>query len=147
MKKLIFPLLMAAIFAVSLSCNKTHALKPPPKTFVIVPGAWSGPYAWDSVQTILEKAGNMVVVVQLPGHGSDSTAPQNLTLEVYRDRVVSVIDSIGGQVILVGHSLGGAIISEVAEEVPSKIQKLIYVTGFFSHLSDQYQPQSFPGET
>jgi pimeloyl-ACP methyl ester carboxylesterase len=44
--------------------------------------------------------------------------------------VVSVIDSIGGQVILVGHSLGGAIISEVAEEVPSKIQKLIYVAGF-----------------
>jgi len=35
-------------------------------------------------------------------------------LNVYRDKVISVIDSIGGQVILVGHSLGGAIISEVA---------------------------------
>jgi pimeloyl-ACP methyl ester carboxylesterase len=95
-----------------------------------VPGAWSGPYAWDSVKADLVKAGNKVVVVLLPGHAADSTAPQSLTLNSYRDKVVSTIDSIGGQVILVGHSLGGAIISQVAEEIPSKIKKLIYVAGF-----------------
>jgi pimeloyl-ACP methyl ester carboxylesterase len=131
MKKLIFPLLMAVISAAMLSCTKSHILTPPAsKTFVIVPGAWSGPYAWDSVKADLQRAGNKVVVVQLPGHGSDSTPPQNLTLDVYRDKVVSVIDSLGGRVILVGHSLGGAIISEVAEEVPSKIERLVYVAGF-----------------
>lgn len=121
---------MAVISAAVLSCTKSHPVASAPKIFVIVPGAWSGPYAWDSVKTDLEKAGNKVVVVQLPGHGSDSTAPQNLTLEVYRDKVVSIIDSVGGQVVLVGHSLGGAIISEVAEEVPSKIEQLVYVAGF-----------------
>jgi len=122
---------MAAIFTAVVSCTKSHTgTGTAAKTFVIVPGAWSGPYAWDSVQAILEKSGNKVVVVQLPGHGSDSTAAQNLTLSVYRDKVISVIDSVGGQVILVGHSLGGAIISEVAEEVPSKIEKLVYVAGF-----------------
>jgi pimeloyl-ACP methyl ester carboxylesterase len=130
MKKIIFPLLMAVLSTAVLSCTKSHTGTAAPKTFVIVPGAWSGPYAWDSVQAILEKSGNKVFVVQLPGHGSDSTAPQNLTLDVYRDKVVSIIDSIGGQVILVGHSLGGAIISEVAEEVPSRIEKLVYVAGF-----------------
>jgi len=130
MKKLIYPLLMAVLSATVLSCTKSHTGTATPKTFVIVPGAWSGPYAWDSVQAILEKSGNKVIVVQLPGHGSDSTPPQNLTLNVYRDRVISTIDSIGGQVILVGHSLGGAIISAVAEEVPSKIEKLVYVAGF-----------------
>src|SRR3984957_16856562 len=131
MKKLIFPLLMAVISAAMLSCTESHILTPPAsKTFVIVPGAWSGPYAWDSVKADLQRAGNKVVVVQLPGHGSDSTPPQDLTLDVYRDKVVSVIDSLGGRVILVGHSLGGAIISEVAEEVPSKIEKLVYVAGF-----------------
>jgi pimeloyl-ACP methyl ester carboxylesterase len=130
MKKAIFPLLMAVVSATVLSCSKSHPLTAPPKTFVIVPGAWSGPYAWSSVKADLEKSGNRVVVVQLPGHGTDSTPPQNLTLDVYRDKVVSTIDSIGGQVILVGHSLGGAIISEVAEQVPSKIEKLIYVAGF-----------------
>jgi len=131
MKKLVYPLLVAVMAAAVLSCTKSHTgTTAAAKTFVIVPGAWSGPYAWDSVQTILEKSGNKVIVVQLPGHGSDSTAPQNLTLNVYRDKVVSVIDSVGGQVILVGHSLGGAIISAVAEEVPSKIEKLVYVAGF-----------------
>jgi pimeloyl-ACP methyl ester carboxylesterase len=130
MKKLIYLLLMAVLSAAVLSCTKSHTGTATPKTFVIVPGAWSGPYAWDSVQAILEKSGNKVVVVQLPGHGSDSTAAQNLTLNVYRDKVISTIDSIGGQVILVGHSLGGAIISAVAEEVPSKIEKLVYVAGF-----------------
>jgi pimeloyl-ACP methyl ester carboxylesterase len=131
MKKIISPLLIAVIAAAALSCTKSHTgTGTAAKTFVIVPGAWSGPYAWDSVQSILQKSGNKVIVVQLPGHGSDSTPPQDLTLNVYRDKVVSVIDSVGGQVILVGHSLGGAIISEVAEEVPSKIEKLVYVAGF-----------------
>jgi pimeloyl-ACP methyl ester carboxylesterase len=131
MKRSIFPLLIVVISAAVLSCNKSHILTPPAsRTFVIVPGAWSGPYAWDSVKADLQRSGNKVVVVQLPGHGSDNTPPQNLTLDVYRDKVISTIDSIGGQVILVGHSLGGAIISEVAEEVPSKIQKLVYVAGF-----------------
>lgn len=131
MKKLIVPLLIAVISAAVVSCSKSHTIPPAAgKTFIIVPGAWSGPYAWDSVKADLEKSGNKVVVVALPGHGSDSTPPQNLTLNVYRDKVVSIIDSIGGQVILVGHSLGGAIISQVAEEVPSKIEKLVYVAGF-----------------
>jgi pimeloyl-ACP methyl ester carboxylesterase len=130
MQKLIFPLLLAVVSAAALSCAKSHTGTVTPKTFVIVPGAWSGPYAWDSVKASLEKSGNKVVVVQLPGHGSDSTSPQSVTLDVYRDKVVSILDSIGGRVILVGHSLGGAIISEVAEAVPSKIDKLVYVAGF-----------------
>jgi len=130
MKQRILPLLLAVLSAIVLSCTKSHSVTPPPKTFVIVPGAWSGPYAWDNVKASLQRSGNKVIVVQLPGHGSDSTPPQNLTLEVYRDKVVSIIDSIGGQVILVGHSLGGAVISEVAEKAPSKIEKLVYVAGF-----------------
>lgn len=124
-------MLIAVISAAALSCTKNHPGAPATaQTYVIVPGAWSGPYAWDSVKADLIKAGNKVVVIQLPGHGSDTTAPQNLTLNAYRDKVISTIDSIGGQVILVGHSLGGAIISQVAEAIPSKIKKLIYVAGF-----------------
>lgn len=131
MKRMIIPLLIATLAVAVFSCTRKHpGGAAAAKTFVIVPGAWSGPYAWNDVRTNLETAGQRVVVVQLPGHGSDSTQPQNLTLNSYRDKVVRVIDSLGGQVILVGHSLGGAIISAVAEEVPLKIKKLIYVAGF-----------------
>jgi len=131
MKKLLFSLLAAAIFVVLLSCTKNNNTPPvAAQTFVIVPGAWSAPYAWDNVKAILEKSGNKVIVVQLPGHGSDSTPLQNLTMDVYRDMVISAMDTISGKVILVGHSLGGAVISEVAEKVPSKIGKLVYVAAF-----------------
>jgi pimeloyl-ACP methyl ester carboxylesterase len=131
MKKLIFPLLAAAIFVALLSCTKNNDTSTvTAKTYVIVPGAWSAPYAWDNVKASLEKSGNKVIVVQLPGHGSDQTPPQNLTMDVYRDRVISAMDTISGKVILVGHSLGGAVISEVAEKVPSKIEKLVYVAAF-----------------
>jgi len=129
--KLIFPLLFAAIFAALLSCTKNDDNPTvTSKTFVIVPGAWSAPYAWTDVKASLEKSGNKVIVVQLPGHGADQTPPQNLTMDVYRDKVISTLDSISGKVILVGHSLGGVVISEVAEKVPSKIEKLVYVAAF-----------------
>jgi pimeloyl-ACP methyl ester carboxylesterase len=130
MKKLIFPLLTAAICAALLSCAKNATPPAVAKTFVIVPGAWSAPYAWDNVKASLEKGGNKVIVVQLPGHGTDNTPPQNLTMDVYRDMVISAMDTIAGKVILVGHSLGGVVISEVAEKVPSKIEQLVYVAAF-----------------
>ena len=131
MKKIISPLLAAAIFVALLSCTKNDGTPTfAAKTFVIVPGAWSAPYAWDNVKASLEKSGNKVIVVQLPGHGSDQAPPQNLTMDVYRDMVVSTLDTISGKVILVGHSLGGVVISEVAEKVPSKIEKLVYVAAF-----------------
>ncbi len=58
---------MAVIAGAGLSCTKNHPGTGAPKTFVIVPRAWSGPYAWDSVKANLEKSGNKAVVVQLPG--------------------------------------------------------------------------------
>ena len=130
MKKIILPLLIAVISAALLSCAKNDNRPAAGKTYVIVPGAWSAPYAWDNVKASLEKSGNKVVVVQLPGHGTDQTSPQNLTMDVYRDKVISAMDTLSGKVILVGHSLGGVVISEVAEKIPSKIEKLVYVAAF-----------------
>lgn len=48
----------------------------------------------------------------------------------YRDAVVEVINKIRGKVILVGHSLGGMVISAVAERIPDKIDKLVYLAAF-----------------
>jgi pimeloyl-ACP methyl ester carboxylesterase len=131
MKKSIFGTILAAAIFVLASCSKnddTPAVAI--KTYVIVPGAWSAPNAWANVKASLEKTGNKVIVVQLPGHGSDMTAPQKLTLDVYRDSVISAMNTVSGKVILVGHSLGGVVISEVAEKNPTKIEKLVYVAAF-----------------
>jgi len=123
--------MLVALFAVLLSCKKDNDnVVIAVKTYVIVPGAWQAPDAWQYVKTNLEKSGNKVIVVQLPGHGTDQTAPQNLTMDVYRDAVISAINGVSGKVVLVGHSLGGVVISEVAEKIPTKIEKLIYIAAY-----------------
>jgi len=122
-----FFLLVALFTSFSCSDNDPTDVK---KNYVIVPGAWSAPYAWADVKAGLEKSGNTVTVVQLPAHGSDQTLPQNVTMDIYRDAVVDVINAVNGKVILVGHSMAGVVISDVAEKVPTKIEKLIYVAAF-----------------
>lgn len=100
------------------------------QTYVLVHGAWQAPYVWDTVSTNLQKEGNKVIVVELPGHGADKTPAQNLGLDVYRDKVVEAISEEEGKIILVGHSMGGMVITQVAEEVPHRISKLVYIGAF-----------------
>lgn len=132
MKKVLLSLLFIVSLTVFLSsCSKDDdEQQPVAATYVLIHGAWQAPYVWDNVKATLEKNGDHVVVVELPAHGSDQSAPQTLTLDVYRDKVVDALNKINGKVVLVGHSLGGMVISEVAEKVPSKIQKLVYIGAY-----------------
>lgn len=98
-------------------------------TYVLVHGAWSDESSWGFVQNQLAVHAN-VVVVNLPGHGADNTYGAGLGLKDYVNKVVSVINKQKGKVILVGHSMAGAIISQVAETIPEKINKLIYVAAY-----------------
>jgi len=112
-----------------LSCKKSESI-PAPRTFVLVHGAWQAPFVWDSVKAQLSRAGQNVIVVQLPGHGTDSTSPAVVTMNSYRDRIVSAIDNVNGKVILVGHSLSGFAISAVEEAIPNKIDKLVFLASY-----------------
>jgi pimeloyl-ACP methyl ester carboxylesterase len=132
MKKLILILLSVATATIMFSsCSKKNDdVKPVAKNYVLVHGAWQAPYVWDAVKAKLINEGNNVTVVELPGHGSDNTVPSTLTLNTYRDKVLDAMSKINGKVILVGHSLGGMIISAVAEQNPSKIEKLVYLAAY-----------------
>jgi pimeloyl-ACP methyl ester carboxylesterase len=113
------------------SCSKKNdEVKPVVKNYVLVHGAWQAPYVWDAVKAKLINEGNNVTVIELPGHGSDNTVPSTLTLNTYRDKVADAISKINGKVILVGHSLAGMVISAVAEQNPSKIEKLVYLAAY-----------------
>lgn len=79
----------------------------------------------NTVKAQLEKGGQKVVVVELPAHGDDFTSPASVSIDVYRDKVISAILSTKEKVILVGHSLGGVVVSAVAEKIPNKIKKLV----------------------
>jgi pimeloyl-ACP methyl ester carboxylesterase len=99
-------------------------------TYVLVHGAWQAPYAWEGVRNDLVNKGNNVIVVELPGHGADNTPAHTLTLDVYRDKVIEAISKIEGKVILVGHSMAGMVITQVAEKIPARISKLVYIGAF-----------------
>lgn len=103
---------------------------PASKTYVLVHGSFQGAYAWQFVKPQLEAQGHKVVVVELPGHGKDNTAPSQTSINGYRDKVVSAIQGLEGKVVLVGHSMGGMVISIVAEKIPERIEKLVYIAGF-----------------
>ena len=95
--------------------------------FVLVHGHMHGAWCWDKVVPLLEAQGHRVVTPELPGRGADATPHVELTLKRYTDSVAAIIRAMDEPVILVGHSAGGTVLSELAELVPEKIAKLIYV--------------------
>jgi pimeloyl-ACP methyl ester carboxylesterase len=98
-------------------------------TYVLVHGAWHGPWCWEKVVPLLKQAGHQVETPDLSGCGQDKTF-REITLATYTKRVCEILDAQAEPVILVGHSMGGIVISQVAEERPEKIQALVYLTAF-----------------
>lgn len=98
-------------------------------TYVLVHGAWSDESAWGFVRNDLAKNAN-VVVVNLPAHGADNTYGAGIGLNEYVKTVSDAVNQQPGKVILVGHSMAGEVISQVAENIPSKIEKLVYVAAY-----------------
>jgi pimeloyl-ACP methyl ester carboxylesterase len=98
--------------------------------YVLIHGAWHGRWCWDKVVPLLEREGHKVIAPDLPGHGNDKTPISEISLQAYADRVCEVLDAQSEPVILVGHSMGGVVITQVAEHRPEKIKKLVYLTAF-----------------
>ena len=94
---------------------------------LLIHGAWGG--AWEFQETItgLKQRGYNASTIDLPGHGDRQTPIPEVTMDAYVQSVIDAAEAIDGQVVLVGHSLGGAIISQVAEKIPHKIERLVYV--------------------
>lgn len=99
-------------------------------TFVLIHGAWHGGWVWDRVAQQLRAHGHTVHAPDLPGHGQDRTAVQQVTLPAYVQRVLDVIDRCPEPVVLAGHSMGGLVISQAAEHRPERVKSLVYVCAF-----------------
>lgn len=96
-------------------------------TFVLIHGAFHGGWCWDRVVPLLEAMGHTLVAPDLPGHGNDQTALVDITLQAYVEKVCDILNMQTERVILVGHSMGGIVITQAAERCPSKIKKLVYL--------------------
>jgi pimeloyl-ACP methyl ester carboxylesterase len=99
-------------------------------TFVLVHGAWHGGWCWHKIVARLERLGHVALAPDMKGHGLDRTPPGETTLESLVDGIVSVVAAQEESVVLVGHSFGGTIITQVGERVPEKIRRLVYLAAF-----------------
>jgi pimeloyl-ACP methyl ester carboxylesterase len=103
-----------------------------PKRFILVHGAGHGSWCWQKLIPFLEELGHSVLAVDLPGRQGKGQPGWRLSLQDYVDDLAARVDQEQGKVVLVGHSLGGMSISAVAEKLPHKIERLIYLTAWVS---------------
>ncbi len=98
--------------------------------FILVHGAWEGSWSWENTTPELEKQGHTTTVIDLPGSIGNKREIPDVTMAGYIKVVADQIKALDHKVILVGHSMAGAIISQVAELIPEKIERLVYVAAF-----------------
>ena len=95
--------------------------------YLLVHGGFNGGWVWDDVAERLEKAGHEVRVVdQLPSAGTNPASLGDLTTDA--NHVRQVLDTIDEPVVLVGHSYGGMVITELADR--PKVRHSVYLPRF-----------------
>ena len=102
------------------------------KTFVLVHGASAGGWCWRRVADRLEARGHKVYTPTLTGLGERSHLMSGqITLDAHITDIVSVFKWEDlADVVLVGHSYGGWIISGVAEQMENRISSIVFLDAF-----------------
>jgi pimeloyl-ACP methyl ester carboxylesterase len=134
MRKLLVGLASAVLVA-SASFASAADSKP---TIVLVHGAFADGSSWNGVIGRLEKDGYSVVAVANPLRSVKSDA----------DYVRRIVTGLKTDVVLVGHSYGGSVISEAADQAPN-VRSLVYVAAFAPDVGESAGGLSgkFPGST
>ena len=86
-----------------------------------------------------------VITIDLAGHGESGLNRQNWTIETFGNDVVAVIEKLDlDQVILIGHSMGGPINIETAQQIPKRVIGLVGVDTYHN-FEDLYTPEQVDG--
>ena len=126
-----------AIFLLAIGVNAANAQTQKPATttkptIVIVHGAWGGSWAFRKVEALLREKGYNVYRPQLTGLGERvhlSRPDIGLSTHI-TDVANTILYEDLHDVILMGHSYGGMVITGVADRLPDRISRLVYVDAF-----------------
>ncbi|WP_017314263.1 alpha/beta fold hydrolase [Mastigocladopsis repens] len=120
------------------------------KVILLIHGAWHSAQHWKKVSELLTQMGHRVVAMDLPGHGLEAKFPTSylrqdlamlateesplkaLTIKDYVDAAVEEVRALSTdqKVIVVGHSMGGIVVTQLGEKVPDRIERLVYLTAY-----------------
>lgn len=101
-------------------------------TFLVAHGAWSAGWSWKKMHPLMSAAGHRLIVPSYTGLGErEHLASPEVDLDTHINDVLGVIrfEELS-DVVLVGHSYGGMVATAVADRVPERIRKLVYLDAF-----------------
>ena len=99
---------------------------------ILVPGLWLDASSWDDVAQELAGAGHTPVPLTLPGLESRGADRSVVRLQDQVDAIVAAIDAVPPEepVVVVGHSLGAALVHLAVDARPDRVRRAMYVGGF-----------------
>lgn len=99
-------------------------------TYVLIPGMCHGAWCFDDVAASLRSAGHRVLALTLTGVAERAhLMPGGVNLDTHITDVLAAIDADApdGDVILVGHSYGGMVITGVADRIPDRVDAVVFL--------------------
>jgi pimeloyl-ACP methyl ester carboxylesterase len=148
---------LLVLFALALSLTAIRAAETPATapaaverkfTYVIVHGAWGGGWAFKEVERLLRADGHTVYRPTLTGQGEKvHLANPDINLTTHITDIVNVIlwEDLH-DVVLVGHSYGGMVITGVVDRVPDRIKHVIYLDAAVPNDGESFN-DAFGGRT
>jgi pimeloyl-ACP methyl ester carboxylesterase len=99
---------------------------------VLVHGAWHGGWCWRYVRDLLEQSRHRVYNPSLTGLGERKhLAHASITLDTHIEDLVSLLEMEDlREVVLVGHSYGGMVVTGAADRAHARIKRLVYLDAF-----------------
>ena len=94
---------------------------------LLIHGSGHGAWCWRDTIPALTAFGHQVEAIDLPSHGDDKTPVNEVTLDLYADRLIAALDRPR---VLVGHSMGGAVATVYAATFPEQIACLVTLDAF-----------------
>lgn len=114
---------------------------------ILVHGAWHGGWCWDELTPLLQAAGDDVYAPDLPGHGNKPAPINKISFKRYVQSIDKLLTSSDEPAILVGHSMGGMIISQLAEQRPEQISRLVYLCAFLPQNGETLAEKNSSGDS
>ena len=101
-------------------------------TFMLVHGSSCGGWVWNKIAPTLRLAGNDVFTPTLSGVSDRShLANCDIDLNTHATDVINlIINEDLSQVVLVGHSYAGMVITAVAEKIPERLSRVVYLDAY-----------------
>ncbi|HWE70741.1 MAG TPA: alpha/beta hydrolase [Acidimicrobiales bacterium] len=104
-------------------------------TFLLVPGACHGGWWYDPLARVLEQDGHVALPLTLAGLEDEPRLDQLITLTTHIDQAAGSVPA-SGEVVLVGHSYAGTVITGVADRRPERLAALVYLDAFLPEDGD-----------